>query len=147
MRSLKCAYPIYLDVFFNVEDKLALSKVGLYNLPRSSHPNSRIQRPFQIAESDTYVTKENAVRMAFTADHSVVGNLKKQLRRGAPTEIDTVLCVKQGHVLKVDTASNDISCRENWAKGPAVTTAFKTVAIVSVVSPGQWLPTYEPRVL
>ena len=58
---MKCTYLLYLDVFFNVEDKLALSKVGLYNLSRSPHPNSRIQRSLQIAESDTYVRKENTL--------------------------------------------------------------------------------------
>lgn len=47
----------YFDIFLNVEDELALSKVGLYNFSRCPHSNSWIQWPLQIAEGDAYVIK------------------------------------------------------------------------------------------
>jgi hypothetical protein len=50
-------YVPYLDVFLNVEDKLMLSKVGLHDLSRCPHSNSRIQRSLQVAERDTYIMK------------------------------------------------------------------------------------------
>lgn len=51
----------YLDIFLNVEDKLALSKVGLHNLSRCSHSNGWIQWPLQIAEGDTYAMKNKVI--------------------------------------------------------------------------------------
>jgi hypothetical protein len=68
---------------------------------------------------------------------------KNKAKTDQLTEIDAVLCVEQRHVPKVDTTSNDIPCRENWTKGSAITTSFEAVAVVSMISPGQWFPTYE----